>query len=134
VSPQAPDEGGFDDLLEVAFTRLSEHRPYEGWTFPTWLRAILGGLERFPGKGWTLIREGLTSGEMMEATLRHPRDEDICAKPWPRETVGLVAALARSDPDEDNREMAAELLEDHGDPGGVSTPWVHDVARSSDGP
>jgi hypothetical protein len=28
------DEAGFDDLLEVALTRLSEHRPYEGWSFP----------------------------------------------------------------------------------------------------
>jgi hypothetical protein len=60
------DEAGFDDLLKVALTRLSEHRPYEGWSFPMWLRAILDGLERFPGKGWPLIREGLTSAVMME--------------------------------------------------------------------
>jgi hypothetical protein len=43
-------------------------------------------------------------------------------KPWPREPVALVAALARADPDEYNREKAAELLEDQGYPGRVSTP------------
>jgi hypothetical protein len=37
--------------------------------------------------------------------------------PWPRGAVALVAALARADPDEYNRERAAELLDDHGYPG-----------------
>jgi hypothetical protein len=116
------DEAGFDDLLEVAFTRLSEHRPYEGWAFPGWLRAIVEGLERFPGKGWPLIREGLTSGVMMERRFGLNGVWAFGGKPWPREAVALVAALARSDPDEYNREKAAELLEDQGYPGRVSTP------------
>ena len=116
------DEAGFDDLLEVAFTRLSEHRPYEGWAFPGWLRAIVEGLERFPGKGWPLIREGLTSGVMMERRFGLNGVWAFGGKPWPREAVALVAALARSDPDEYNREKAAELLEDQGYPGRPSTP------------
>jgi hypothetical protein len=116
------DEAGFDDLLEVAFTRLSEHRPYEGWSFPDWLRAILDGLERFPGKGWPLIRKGLTSAVMAERRFGINGMWTFGGKPWPREAVALVAALARADPDEDNRESAAELLEDHGHPGRVSTP------------
>jgi hypothetical protein len=116
------DEAGFDDLLEVAFTRLSEHRPYEGWAFPGWLRAIVEGLERFPGKGWPQIREGLTSGVMMERRFGLNGVWAFGGKPWPREAVALVAALARSDPDEYNREKAAELLEDQGYPGRVSTP------------
>jgi hypothetical protein len=116
------DEAGFDDLLEVAFTRLSEHRPYEGWAFPGWLRAIVEGLERFPGKGWPLIREGLTSGVMMERRFGLNGVWAFGGKPWPREAVALVAALARADPDEYNREKAAELLEDQGYPGRASTP------------
>jgi hypothetical protein len=116
------DEAAFDGLLEVAFTRLSEHRPYEGWAFPGWLRAVLEGLERFPGKGWPLIREGLTSDVTMERRFGINGMWTFGGKPWPREAVALVAVLARSDPDEHNREIAAELLEDHGYPGRVSTP------------
>ncbi len=116
------DETAFDGLLEVAFTRLSEHRPYEGWAFPGWLGAVLHGLERFPGKGWSLIREGLTSGVMMERRFGLNGLWAFGGKPWPREAVALVAALARADPDEYNREKAAELLEDHGYPGRASTP------------
>ncbi len=56
---RAADEEGFDQLLDVAFSRLIEHRPYESWRFPDWLRSILEGFERFPGKGWLLIRKGL---------------------------------------------------------------------------
>jgi hypothetical protein len=116
------DEAGFDDLLQVAFTRLSDHRPHEGRVFPTWLRAVLEGLERFPGKGWPLIREGLTSGELMERRFGIGGMWNFGGKPWPREAITLVAALARADPDEYNRERAAELLEEHGHPGRVSTP------------
>jgi hypothetical protein len=116
------DEAAFDGLLEVAFTRLSEHRPYEGWAFPMWLRSILEGLERFPGKGWPLIREGLTSDVMMERRFGINGMWTFGDKPWPREAVALVAALARADPDEYNRERAAELLEGQGYPGRASTP------------
>jgi len=119
---RSADEAGFDDLLEVAFTRLSDHRPHEGWVFPMWLSAILDGLERFPGKGWPLIREGLTSDVMMERRFGINGMWTFGGTPWPREAITLVAALSRSDPDEYNRERAAELLEDHGYPGRVSTP------------
>jgi hypothetical protein len=116
------DEAAFDGLLEVAFTRLSEHRQYEGWAFPIWLGAVLDGFERFPGKGWPLIREGLTSGVMMERRFGINGMWTFGGKPWPREAVALVGALARADPDEHNPETAAELLEDDGYPGRVSTP------------
>lgn len=120
---RAADEVGFDDLLEVALARLSEHRPYAGWIFPDWLRAVLDGLERFPDKGgWPLIREGLTSPEMMERRFGITGLQDLGTRPWPSEALGLLVALLRSEPDEDNREMAAELLEDHGYPGRMSTP------------
>ena len=56
---RAADEEGFDQLLDVALSRLIEHRPYESWIFPHWLHSILTGFERFPGKGWPLIRKGL---------------------------------------------------------------------------
>ena len=115
------DEAGIDDLLEVAFTRLSEHRPYEGWKFPMWLKAILDGLKRFPRKGWPLIREGLSSGVTMERRFGIDGLRTL-EEPWPREAVGLLVALARSDPDEYNREIAAELLEEHDHPGRPSTP------------
>lgn len=116
------DEAGFDDLLSIALMRLAEHRPYESWRFPPWLLSILEGLERFPGKGWPLFREGLISSEMMERRFGINGLWTFGARPWPDEAIGLVLDLARSDPDEDNREMAAELLEDHGYPGRVSTP------------
>jgi ABC-type transport system substrate-binding protein len=64
----------------------------------------------------------LTSGEMMERRFGINGMWTFGGKPWPREAVALVAALARSDPDEYNREKAAELLEDHGYPGRASTP------------
>jgi hypothetical protein len=115
------DEAGFDDLLEVALTRLSEHHPYQGEVFPRWLVAILDGLKRFPGKGWPLIREGLSSEVTMERRFGIDGMRTL-AKPWPREAVGLLVALAHSDPDEYNRQIAAELLEEHDNPGGASTP------------
>ena len=119
---RAADEAGFDDLLEVASMRLSEHRPSQDWRFAGWLRAILEGLERFPGKGWPLIRDGLMSGEMMERRFGIHGLRTFGGVPWPPDAVGLLEAVVRSDPDDDNREMGSELLEDHGDPGRVSTP------------
>ena len=119
---RSADEEGFDDLLEIALTRLSEHHPYDSWRFPGWLRSVLDGLRRFPGKGWELVREGLISNVMMERRFGINGLSAFGAEPWPVEAVGLAMALARSDPDEMNRELAAELLEEHGDPGRVSTP------------
>ena len=111
------DEAGFDDLLEVALTRLSEHHPYQGEVFPRWLAAIHDGLKRFPGKGWPLIRESLSSEVTMERRFGIGGMRTL-GKPWPGEAVGLLVALARSDPDEYNREKAAELLQEHDYPGG----------------
>ena len=116
------DEEGFDQLLAVAFGRLTEHRPYESWMFPDWLRSILEGFERFPGKGWPLIREGLASPVMMERRFGIGGLQSLGDRPWPPEAVGMLVEVMRSDPDEDNRDIAAEVLEDHGFPGRVGTP------------
>lgn len=119
---RAADQEGFDRLLELARARLSEHRPYDGPFFPVWLRPILDGFERFPGKAWwPLIREGLSSPVMMERRfgingLRY------LGRPWPPEALALLVRVCRSDPDEDNQDWAAELLEEHGFPGRVGTP------------
>jgi len=105
----------------VALTRLSEHHPYQGEVFPTWLAAIHDGLERFPGKGWPLIREGLRSEVIMERRFGIGAMSTL-AKPWPREAMELLVALARSDPNEHNRERATELLREEDSPGPMSTP------------
>jgi hypothetical protein len=116
------DEEGFDQLLDVAFSRMSEHRPYESWMFPDWLRYILEGFDRFPGKGWPLIREGLASPVMMERRFGIGGLETFGDRPWPPEALGLLVEVMRSDPDEYNHDRAAELLEEYGFPGRVGTP------------
>ena len=116
------DEEGFDQLLDVAVSRLMEHRPYESWIFPDWLHSILVGFERFPGKGWPLIREGLASPVMMERRFGIEGVESFGDRPWPSAALGMLVELVRSDPDEYNRDLAAEALEDHGFPGRVGTP------------
>jgi hypothetical protein len=119
---RAADEEGFDQLLDVALSRLMEHRPHESWVFPDWLRSILDGFERFPGKGWPLIREGLTSPVMMERRFGIGGLESFGDRPWPPEALGMLVEVMRSDPDEDNRDSAAEVLEEHGFPGRAGTP------------
>ena len=116
------DEEGFDQLLDVAFSRLMEHRPYESWMFPDWLHSILVGLERFPGKGWPLIREGLVSPVMMERRFGIDGVQSFGDRPWPSEALGMLLEVVRSDPDEYNRDLAAEVLEEYGFPGRVGTP------------
>lgn len=116
------DEEGFDQLLDVAFTRLKEHRPYESWMFPRWLSSIAEGFERFPGRGWPLIREGLTSPVMMERRFGIGGLQSFGDRQWPPEALGMLADVMRSDPDEYNRDSAAEVLEEHGFPGRVGTP------------
>jgi hypothetical protein len=119
---RAADEEGFDQLLDVALSRLIEHRPYESWIFPHWLHSILKGFERFPGKGWPLIREGLTSPVMMERRFGIGGLRSFADLPWPSEALGMLVEVMRSDPDEYNRDDAAEVLEEHGFPGRVGTP------------
>jgi hypothetical protein len=86
----------------VAFTRLKEHRPYESWMFPRWLGSISEGFRRFPGTGWPLIREGLTSPVMMERRFGIGGLEVFGDRPWPPEALGLLVEVMRSDPDEYN--------------------------------
>ena len=119
---RAADEEGFDQLLDVAFSRLVEHRPDESWMFPHWLRSILEGFERFPGKGWPLIREGLASPVMMERRFGIGGLRRFADLSWPSEALGMLVEVMRSDPDEYNRDSAAEVLEKHGFPGRVGTP------------
>jgi hypothetical protein len=59
---------------------------------------------------------------MMERRFGMVGLETLGTRPWPSDALGLLVALLRSEPDEDNREIAAELLEDHGYPGRMSTP------------
>ena len=90
--------------------------------FPDWLHSILVGLERFPGKGWPLIREGLVSPVMMERRFGIDGVQSFGDRPWPSEALGMLLEVVRSDPDEYNRDLAAEVLEEYGFPGRVGTP------------
>jgi hypothetical protein len=113
AADHADDEPRVDGFLEVALARLSEHRPYDSWRFPGWLRSVRDVLERFPGKSRDLILAGLTSPVVMERRFGISA-LGILDYPWPDEALSMLVGLARSEPDEDNRDMALELLEDHG--------------------
>lgn len=114
------DEPRLDDLLELATRTLPLDElgagPAEESGFgPSWkrhgaLQFIVQGLERFPGRGWTLVRTALSSPAI---PVRNSAIRTLAAwgrQAWPSEAEPVVQAALSAEPDDDVRLRLERLL------------------------
>ena len=92
--------------------------------FPWWMLMISQEMQRFPGIGWPLVRTALQGPLVIERRfgLRGLRWFLEDGWRWPTEADDLLDLMARSDPDQQTRGWATDLLELSQSPGRVTTP------------
>ncbi|MGH2692301.1 MAG: hypothetical protein ACRDHM_07325 [Actinomycetota bacterium] len=104
------DGGQFDELLEMARDRVARHEPdAEEWG-PRWTIGIHQEVERFPGMGWPLFRAELESPILRDRHYGLSGLARLADASWPDEADAIVETISRSDPDEEIRTRARDLL------------------------
>jgi hypothetical protein len=121
---RAQDIGQWNEVLQAGIERLSRHDTPEVSMFPWWMLMISQEMQRFPGMGWPLVRAALEGPLVIERRfgLRglswFLEDEWR----WPTDADDVLDLIARSDPDQQTRGWATDLLELSQSPGRVTTP------------
>jgi hypothetical protein len=124
ATTRAQDIGQWNEVLQAAIERLSRHDTREVRMFPWWMLMISQEMQRFPGIGWPLVRAALEGPLVIERRfgLRglswFLEDEWR----WPTDADDVLDLIARSDPDQQTRGWATDLLELSQSPGRVTTP------------
>jgi hypothetical protein len=124
VTSRTQDIGTWNEVLQVAFERLSRHDTAETPRFSDWMLAITQEMQRFPGTGWPLLRAALKSPLVIERQFGLSglwwflKD----GWRWPTDADDVLDLMARSDPDQRTRGWATDLLELSQSPGRVRTP------------
>jgi hypothetical protein len=110
--------------LQAATERLSRHDTREVRMFPWWMLMISQEMQRFPGMGWPLVRTALEGPLVIERRfgLRNLRWFLEDEWRWPTDADDVLDFMARSDPDQQTRAWATDILELRQSPGRVSTP------------
>lgn len=103
------DEKQWQQLLDVATERVLRDEGPDDRAPPWWI-AIIQDIERFPGTGWLLFRAALKSPIASNRQLGLNGIETFKAEDWPQGADALVRRVARSDPDDDLRRWATEML------------------------
>jgi hypothetical protein len=124
VTSRAQDIGRWNEVLHVAFERLSRHDTRDTQSFPNWMLAITQEMQRFPGTGWPLLRAALKGPLVLE---RRFGLSGLCwflkdGWRWPTDADDVLELMARSDPDRYTRGWATDLLELSQSHGRVTTP------------
>ena len=124
ATTRAQDAGQWNEVLQAANERLSRHDTPEVRMFPWWMLMISQEMQRFPGIGWPLVRTALQGPLVIERRfgLRGLRWFLEDGWRWPTEADDLLDLMARSDPDQQTRGWATDLLELSQSPGRVTTP------------
>jgi hypothetical protein len=104
------DEEQFEELVEMARDRVEVHEPDDEQWRPNWTIGIHQEVERFPDKGWPLFRAQLESPILRDRHWGLGGLERVVDGHWPDEADAIVEAIARSDPDEEIRTRARDLL------------------------
>lgn len=124
ATSRAQDIMRWNEVLQVAFERLSRHDTHETPRFPDWMLAITQEMQRFPGTGWPLLRAALEGPLVVERRFGLSglwwflKD----GWRWPTDADDVLDLMARSDPDRYTRGWATDLLELSQSPGRVTTP------------
>lgn len=124
ATTRAQDIGQWNEVLQAAIERLSRHDTREVRMFPWWMLMISQEMQRFPGMGWPLVRTALEGPLVIERRfgLRGLSWFLEDGWRWPTEADDVLHLMARSDPDQDTRGWATNLLELSQSPGRVTTP------------
>jgi hypothetical protein len=124
ATTRAQDIGQWNEVLQRAIERLSRHDTPETRMFPWWMLMISQEMQRFPGMGWPLVRTALEGPLVIErrfglrALSWFLEDEWR----WPTDADDMLDLMARSDPDQQTRGWATDILELSQSPGRVTTP------------
>jgi hypothetical protein len=121
---RAQDVGQWNEVLQAAIERLSRHDTPEVGMFPRWMLMISQEMQRFPGMGWPLVRTALEGPLVIERrfglrSLGWFLEDEWR---WPTDADDVLDLMARSDPDQQTRGWATDILELSQSPGRVSTP------------
>jgi hypothetical protein len=121
---RAQDVGQWNEVLQAAIERLSRHDTPEVGMFPRWMLMISQEMQRFPGMGWPLVRTALERPLVIERrfglrSLGWFLEDEWR---WPTDADDVLDLMARSDPDQQTRGWATDILELSQSPGRVSTP------------
>jgi hypothetical protein len=124
ATTRAQDIGQWDEVLQAAIERLSRHDTREVRMFPWWMLMISQEMQRFPGRGWPLVRTALEGPLVIERQfgLRGLSWFLEDGWRWPTDADDVLDPMARSDPDQRTRGWATDLLELSQSPGRVTTP------------
>jgi hypothetical protein len=121
---RAQDIGQWNEVLQAATERLSRHDTRETEMFPWWMLMISQEMQRFPGMGWPLVRAALEGPLVIERRfgLRGLSWFLEDGWRWPTDADDVLDLMARSDPDQQTRGWATDLLELGQSPGRITTP------------
>ena len=124
VTSRTQDIVRWNEVLQVAFERLSRHDTPETLRWPDWMLAITQEMQRFPGTGWPLLRAALEGPLVIERRfgLRGLSWFLEDGWRWPPDADDLLDLMARSDPDRYTRGWATDLLEHSQSAGRITTP------------
>jgi hypothetical protein len=124
ATTRAQDIGQWNEVLQAAIERLSRHDTREVRIFPWWMLMNLQEMQRFPGMGWPLVRTALEGPLVIERRfgLRGLSWFLEDGWRWPTDADDMLDLMARSDPDQQTRGWATDILELSQSPGRVTTP------------
>lgn len=114
------DPQRIDQVLELGLKRIpldkiatgprNEMGLGPGYAAHTALDFILQDLEKFPGKGWTLIAAGLQSPVVRNRNMSIRAISRWDRKDWPREAVAALNRLKEFETNDDIRNRIEDLL------------------------
>ena len=124
ATTRAQDMAQWNEVLHAAIERLSRHDTREVRMFPWWMLMISQEMQRFPGIGWPLVRTALKGPLVIERRfgLRGLSWFLEDGWRWPTDADDVLDLMARSDPDQQTRGWATDILELSQSPGRVTTP------------
>jgi hypothetical protein len=106
------DDRWWDSVLDAALDRLElpEDR-IDQYSLPWW-RGIAQEMERFPGRGWHVLKAALMNEERGHRAFGLSGLDVFGTEHWPAGAEAAVQVVAETDPDDDLRKWARRLLAD----------------------